>query len=146
MPETLNSIEQTEQCEEAVLDWRKAPEDDQLYATFKVHFKAADVEYKQKVTANSGGYRGANMATTSDLEASLRANIHAKYAASAAAAAALSATQAPWDQTSQRTRTKACPITTNELLLDSRIELPFHPQQQFMPPQTQGPQSHCHRG
>jgi hypothetical protein len=71
------------------------------------------VERKRKVTAHSGGYRGANMATTSNIEASLRADIHAEYAASAAATAALAATHAPLDQASPHTRTKACPITTN---------------------------------
>jgi hypothetical protein len=97
MHKTLNSIEQTGQFEDAVLNWRKTPKDDQSWANFKVHFKAADVERKRKVTDKSGGYCGANMATTSDLKASLGAGIHAKYAALAAAATALSATQALLD-------------------------------------------------
>jgi hypothetical protein len=113
MRKTLNSIKQTGQFEDAVLDWPKTPEADQLYASFKVHFKTTNVKCKQKVTAHSGGYRGANVATTSNIEASLRADIHAKYAASAAATAALAATHTPLDQASPHTRTKACPITTN---------------------------------
>jgi hypothetical protein len=109
----LNSIERTGQFEDPVLDWRKTPVDDQSWGNFKVHFKAADVERKRKVTAKSGGYRSANLATTADLKTRIRADIHAEYAASAAASAALSATQAPLAQIAQRTRTKACHITTN---------------------------------
>jgi hypothetical protein len=92
MQKTLNCIEQTGQFEDAVLDRRKKPADDQSWGKFKVHFKAADVERKRKVTSESGGYRGANSIKTVDLEASIRAKIHAEFAATAAAAAALSAT------------------------------------------------------
>jgi hypothetical protein len=113
MRKTLNSIEQTRQFEDAVLDWRKKPADDQSWGHFKVHFKAANIERKRKVTAESGGYRGANLIQTVDLEASIRAEIHAEYAATAAAAAALSTTQAPPANTAQGNRTKYCHITSN---------------------------------
>jgi hypothetical protein len=96
MQKTLNSIDQTGHFEDAVLDWRNKPEDDQSWGNFKAHFKPADVKRKRKVTTKNGGYCSSN-----------------KYAATAAASAALSASQAPPPQTAPRTCTKACNITIN---------------------------------
>jgi hypothetical protein len=125
MRKTLNSIEQTGQFEDAALDWRKNPDAAHSWVNFKTHFKAADVERKRKVTAQSGGFHGANLAASSNLEAPLRATIQAKFTndlearlratiqAKHTAATAPVATRTPSEAPPPRERTKSCPIKAN---------------------------------
>ena len=62
----LAAIEKTGQFELAVEKWRaETVANYHTWAQFQINFKKADTERKRKITAQTGGYAGANIGTTS---------------------------------------------------------------------------------
>lgn len=59
---TLTVFDQTGVYEHTCLTWREKPAVDQTMANFKLHFAAGNLERRRRLTAQAGGYHGANAA------------------------------------------------------------------------------------
>lgn len=59
---TLSVFDQTGVYDHACLSWREKDAADQTFPTFKTHFIAANTERRRRLTAQGGGFHGANAA------------------------------------------------------------------------------------